>query len=85
MTTSEDPVSQLGSEAAGTDQPHDDLEHWLSDLRTEVGADPSGWVDEDSSSERPPGQAAERNARPLDRRETDTYEPNSGGRHRAAD
>jgi hypothetical protein len=86
MTASEDPVSQPSSEAAGADQPRDDLEHWLSDLRTEPGAGSSGWADEDSGGDRPASPAAERTAPAAERREAaEISQPNGGGRHRAAD
>ena len=77
MTASEDPESQYSSEAAGPAQPRDDLEHWLSDLRTEE----AGWADADSGGELPPG----RDPRPTDDREPDVPQPSAGGRHRAAD
>lgn len=95
MTASEDPVSQPSSEAAGADQPRDDLEHWLSDLRTEPGAGSSGWADEDAGDDRPAGPAAERTAPAAERRAAappaerraaaESSQPNGGGRHRAAD
>jgi hypothetical protein len=77
MSAIEDPDSS--SAAAGPDSPSDDLENWLSDLRTEVSADPAGWINEDPVGEPPsdpfsPGQGG-----------TDGPKPSSGGRHRAAD
>ena len=45
MTANEDPAAQYDAEAAGAGRPGDELEDWLSDLRTEGTADPSGWVD----------------------------------------
>jgi hypothetical protein len=77
MTATEDPESQFSSAAAGADQPSDDLENWLSDLRTEAGADSSGWATEKpATTKRPAGREVERG--PLD-----AAEPSSGGRHRA--
>jgi hypothetical protein len=72
MSVIEDP--DPSREPAGPDQPSDDLEHWLSDLRTEVSADPAGWIDKDSAGEQPtPGQHGASSSRP------------SSGRHRAPD
>ncbi|AGZ41015.1 hypothetical protein [Actinoplanes friuliensis] len=59
------------SEPVGPGRPSDELEHWLTDLRTEVSADPSGWIDKDSGGE-PAGVE-------------EAAEPSTGGRHRAAD
>jgi hypothetical protein len=85
MSAIEDPAAQLSNEATGAKQPSDDLEHWLSDLRTEVATDPSGWLDEGSASERPASQAVERNLLLHRQRPTSDSEPSSGGRHRAPD
>jgi hypothetical protein len=83
MTAIDEPASQLSSAAAGADRPSDDLEHWLSDLRTEVTADPSGWINEDPGSEHPTDEAAERSPLPHGRPGTGASEPGSAGRHRA--
>ncbi|GAA3348112.1 hypothetical protein GCM10020358_65320 [Amorphoplanes nipponensis] len=73
MSAIEDP--DPSRESVGPDRPSDDLEHWLSDLRTEVSADPSGWIDKDSAGEQPtPGQ-----------RGANAPRPSSSGRHRAPD
>jgi hypothetical protein len=71
MTAIEDPAAQPSSEPAATGQKSDELEHWLSGLRTEVAVDPPGWIDEASGSEHPS--------------ETSTPDPSRVGRHRAAD
>ncbi len=83
MSAIEDPDSN--NEPAGPDRKSDDLENWLSDLRTEVSADPSGWINQDSAGEQPPDRADER--RPLipGQRGADAAKPSSGGRHRAPD
>jgi hypothetical protein len=83
MTAIEEPVTQLSREAAGPDQPSDELEHWLSDLRTEVAADPSGWINEDPAAEHAAGQAAERSPLPPSQHKTDVSEQSNAGRHRA--
>jgi len=83
MTALEDPAAEFSSEAAGTEEPSDELEHWLSGLRTEVAADPPGWINEDSAGEQPAGQAAERSPLPSGQGGTGSSEPSGGGRHRA--
>jgi hypothetical protein len=80
MTTDDEHGSQL-SNGGGPDQPSDELEHWLSDLRTEAGTVPSGWVPEEPEDRRPREQAAEESTR----RDPDAPTPSGGGRHRAAD
>jgi hypothetical protein len=84
MTAIEDPA-QLSSEAAAADRPSDDLEHWLSDLRTDVAADPPGWITQDAAGESPDRPAEEHSPLPPSQPETGPAEPSSGGRHRAAD
>jgi hypothetical protein len=77
MTAIEDPGPS--SEAAGPNRPNDDLEDWLSDLRTEVAADPPGWIDKHPGTKPPAADRVERSPQ---------AEPNAGGgggRHRAAD
>ncbi|MET8151427.1 hypothetical protein ACIBSW_17175 [Actinoplanes sp. NPDC049668] len=71
MSAIEDPESTRTP--AGPDRPSDDLENWLSDLRTEVSADPPGWINKDYVGEQPT------------ERGTDAAKPSSGGRHRASD
>jgi hypothetical protein len=83
MSAIEDP--DPGSEPVGPDRPSDDLEHWLSDLRTDVSADPAGWINEDSVGEQPTDQAVERSPLIPGQRGTDAPKPSSGGRHRAPD
>jgi len=77
MTANEDPAAQYDAEAAGAGRPGDELEDWLSDLRTEVAADPPGWIDED------PDGAVERGPRPSEQAGPATAEPSRVGRHRA--
>jgi hypothetical protein len=83
MSAIEDPGPS--SEPVGRDRTSDDLEDWLSDLRTEVSAAPHGWINEDSTGGEPAGQAAERDPQDHGERGADASEPSSGGRHRAAD
>jgi hypothetical protein len=83
MSAIEDP--EPTSAPAGPDRPSDDLEHWLSDLRTEVSADPSGWIDKDSVGEQPTDQAVEPSPLTPGQRGTDAAKPSRGGRHRASD
>jgi hypothetical protein len=85
MTAIEDPAAQLSSAAAGAEQSSDELEHWLSDLRTEAAAGASGWINNDAAGEDPAGQAVERSPLAPDQSRTGVSEPSSGGRHRAAD
>jgi hypothetical protein len=47
MTANEDPAPQFPA----AERPADDLEDWLSDLRTEGPADPSGWIEEEPADE----------------------------------
>jgi hypothetical protein len=83
MSAIEDPESS--SAPAGPNRPGDDLEHWLSDLRTEVSADPSGWINKDSVGEQPTDRAVEHSRLTPGQRGTDASKPSSGGRHRASD
>ena len=71
------------STPSGPDRPTDELEHWLSDLRTEVSADPSGWINKDSAGNQPTDQAVEHSPLTPGQRGTDAPKPSSGGRHRA--
>ncbi|GAA3927104.1 hypothetical protein [Actinoplanes auranticolor] len=75
--------SGSSSEPIDRDRTNDDLEDWLSDLRTDVSAAPHEWLDEDSVGKEPTDQAVERS--PLTRGEhgTDASKPGGGGRHRA--
>lgn len=63
MSANEDPAAPSNAEATG-----DKLEDWLSDLRTEVAADPTGWIGEQPADEHPAAPPAE---------------PTRVGRHRA--
>lgn len=83
MSAIEDPESS--HTPAGPDRPSDDLEHWLSDLRTEVSADPSGWINKDSVGEQATAHAVEHSPLTPGQGGTDASKPSSGGRHRAAD
>jgi hypothetical protein len=51
MTAIEDPAAQPGEETAGPDRPSDDLEDWLSDLRTQGSAGHEGWMRGDHPEE----------------------------------
>jgi hypothetical protein len=81
MTANEDPAARYDAEAAGAGRPGDELEDWLSDLRTEVAADPPGWIDEDPDGEHPARPAVEHGPRPSD--QDRPAEPSRVGRHRA--
>ena len=83
MSAIEDPGP--GTEPGAPARPSDELEGWLSDLRTEVSADPSGWINKDPAGEQPNGQAAERSPHAPGPRGPDPAKPSSGGRHRAPD
>jgi hypothetical protein len=83
MSAIEDPGSS--NEPVGPDRPSDDLENWLSDLRTDVSADPPGWIDGDPAGGQPTDQPVERRPSDPGQRATDASTPSSGGRHRAAD
>lgn len=76
MTANEDPAAQSNADAAGVERPGDELEDWLSDLRTEVAADQPGWIDEDPGTDDPAGRRADQAGPGLP-------EPSRGGRHRA--
>jgi len=60
MTASEEPAPPLSTTATGAAETRDDLEHWLSDLRTDVAANPSGWIgtdpDGDDTASKPPAR-----------------------------
>jgi hypothetical protein len=81
MTGMEDPAPPPSTPAAGAAEPRDDLEYWLSDIRTDVAANPSDWID----GEDPTGEAADPTPLPLDRPETGGSEPRTVGRHRSPD
>jgi hypothetical protein len=77
MTASENPAPPPSTAAAGPAEQRDDLEHWLSDLRTEVAENPSDWIDTEPGGEAPaahPPVAAPVVSRPA-----------SVGRHRSPD
>jgi hypothetical protein len=78
-------VPDPSSEPVGPDRTSDDLEGWLSDLRTEVSADPSGWISPDAVGEQPTDQAFEPGPLTPGERGADAAKPSGGGRHRAAD
>jgi len=47
MTANEDPAAQ----SPGVERPADELEDWLSDLRTEAVDDSSEWIEEEPAGE----------------------------------
>jgi hypothetical protein len=83
MTANQDPAAQSNADAAGAARPGHDLEDWLSDLRTEVAADPPGWIDEEPGSDRPTGRTVEHSQFPAEQAAPAAAEPSRGGRHRA--
>ena len=85
MSAVDDPAAEPSSDAARADQSNDELEDWLSDLRTEVAADSSEWMKGDSAGLHPADRAVEPSSSPLDQRGNGVSQPSSGGRHRAAD
>ena len=81
MSAIEDPAAEPSPEAARADERSDALEHWLSDLRTEVAADPSRWRNEEAA-----GPADEPDPPAPGRRGDGGSAPSGGGgRHRAPD
>jgi len=94
MTASEDPATPLSTDAAGPAQPSDELEHWLRDLRTDVAADPPGWIETDPNpNPAPPASWLDPDpASPRGRIDPDpgqpepsAPEPKPVGRHRSPD
>jgi len=93
MTATEDPGPPLSPDAAPTAERGDELEHWLSDLRTEVAANPSGWIDAhphgDDPSGEPPREAIAPEPRPQpqppSQPDAGAAEPPRVGRHRTPD
>ena len=99
MTASEDPAlpPSTAAAAAGAAEPRDDLEHWLSDLRTDVAENPSGWIAAEPAGEdpasRPPGtEPVSHGPAPASAsgpasvtRPASVTKPASVGRHRSAD
>lgn len=85
MTASEDPAPTISTAAAGSAEPRDDLEYWLSDLRTDVADDPSGWIGAENSGEDAGGQPP--GAKPVLRGPAGAgvSRPNTVGRHRTPD
>jgi len=83
MTANEDSAAQYNADAAGVERPGDELEDWLSDLRTEVAADPPGWIEEEPGRDHPAGRAVEHGPLPADQAGPGIAEPSRGGRHRA--
>ncbi|WP_199514702.1 hypothetical protein [Nucisporomicrobium flavum] len=53
MTALEEPGSS--GEAADPGPPGDELEGWLSDLRTDVAAAPSAWIGDEAAQDGAPG------------------------------
>ena len=82
MTATEDPTPPLSNQAADAAEPSDDLEHWLSDLRTEVAANPSDWIDADPNGH-PSSKTVDPEPLPHGQPETSVSEPRSVGRHRS--
>jgi hypothetical protein len=86
MTAIEDPALPLNAERADAAVPGDDLEYWLRDLRTDLAAEPSDWIDAEPNGEhptsQPPGEAV--TSKPLGhgQRETGPPEARTVGRHR---
>ena len=82
MSANEDPAAPSNAEA-----PADQLEDWLSDLRTEVAADPSGWIGEEPAENHPASHPATRPAAPppAPPAPAPPAEPTRIGRHRAPD
>ena len=75
-TASEDPPPPPpGTTAAGAAESRDDLEHWLSDIRTEVAENPSDWIDAEPGAE----------AVPRDQAKAAVSRPPTVGRHRSPD
>jgi hypothetical protein len=83
MSAIEEP--DTNSEPGGPARPSDELEDWLSDLRTDVSADPSGWINKDAAGEPPADKTDKRRPAAPDRRGADAATPSGGGRHRAPD
>ena len=85
MSANEDPAAPSNAEA-----PADQLEDWLSDLRTEVAADPSGWIGEEPAENHPATHPASHPAAhpatgPAAPPPAPPAEPTRIGRHRAPD
>jgi hypothetical protein len=80
MPASEDSAQPADTGAAGAAGQRDDLEHWLSDLRTDAAADPSGWAE----AQPEPSGWAEAGPEP-DAEEPSVPRPTSVGRHRSPD
>jgi len=85
MTASEDPTPPPSTAAAGAPEPRDDLEHWLSDLRTDVAENPSGWIDAESDGEDPTSRQPGAEPAPPGQAKTGGSRPTSVGRHRTPD
>jgi hypothetical protein len=86
MTAIEDPAMPLNLEAPEAAGRGDDLEHWLTDLRSDLAADPPGWIDADPNGAHPashaPGEESTPKALPSGQPETTTPEAGAVGRHR---
>ncbi len=88
MSTIQDPTLPLDPErhdaAAG-----DELEHWLTDLRTDLAADPPDWIDTDPAGADPTSREPDTSATPkplqLGRLETSAPAARTVGRHRSPD
>ena len=88
MTTMQDPPVPVDPERQGA-APGDELESWLTDLRTDLAADPPGWIDTDPPgphrTSHEPDQAAGPKPLPLGQPETSTAAARTVGRHRSRD
>jgi len=75
MTTMPDPPLRLDPERHGA-APGDEPEYWLTDLRTDLAADPPGWIDTDPpgphQTSHEPDQAPSPKPLPLAQPETST-------------
>ncbi len=89
MTTMQDPALPLDPERHDAAAPGDELEHWLTDLRTDLAADPPGWINADPAGAPLTSHEPEESAIPipLQRGQPESSTPGARtvGRHRSPD
>jgi hypothetical protein len=88
MSTTADPALPLDPERHDA-APDDELEHWLTDLRTDLAADPPDWINTNPTGAHPTSHEPDEGAvpKPLQHGQPETSTPatRTVGRHRSPD
>jgi len=88
MTATQDPAPPLDPEPADATAPGDELEHWLTGLRTDLATDPPDWINTDPGGAHPtsePDTPGSPKPLPPGQPESSTPVARTVGRHRSPD